>query len=506
MTSLPSTRSDQEVEEVQGVRPLRPLPSWTDTAPTQAPDPLESPLRIVIDDSYRDLVRPAGHIDKKTWSPRRVRLTYAVAFVAAGIPIFWLMSWLRITADPTHGTSAHVVDGLSFIWILLALPVVLNVLGALTFSNGSPTVEDPEAITNPVCFRLVTRGTNIEAMLKSVHAVRATMAQAPLFPYSVEVVTDRVLPLPDLDNVTSIIVPEEYQTPKGARFKARALDYALAASPVSDATWLFHLDEETHVTPSVARGIRNAIVEEESSGELRIGQGVVLYHRDLALHPFLTLADSVRTGDDLGRFRLQHQFGRTAFGMHGSFILVRTDVEKEVGFDLGPSGSITEDAWWSLSEMARGRRSRWVDGYCLEQSTRSIGDFIKQRRRWFIGLCLVCLRAPARFWHRVALVSSVAVWGVGWLGWWGISIAIVVFNVRIPFVVFLIGAASLTAYAALYVLGLELNLEQRGIPWPRRVVWHLIQVLLLPAFSLLESSAVVYGVIRPDFNFHIVKK
>ncbi len=284
------------------------------------------------------------------------------------------------------------------------------------------------------------------------------------------------------------------------------MNYALEASTVSDTTWLFHLDEETHITPSVVRGIRSAIIDEEASGELRIGQGVVLYHRDIGQHPFLTLADSVRTGDDLGRFRLQHQFGQTAFGMHGSFILVRSDVEKDVGFDLGPSGSVTEDAWWSLVEMARGHRSRWVDGYCVEQSTRSLGDFIKQRRRWFIGLCLVCLRAPTRFWHRIALVSSVALWGIGWLGWWSISIAVVAFDVRIPLVVFLVGSISLTAYSALYVLGLELNLDQRGVRWYRRIPWHILQVLLLPVFSLLEGSAVVYGVIRPDFDFHVVKK
>jgi hypothetical protein len=38
------------------------------------------------------------------------------------------------------------------------------------------------------------------------------------------------------------------------------------------------------------------------------------------------------------------------------------------------------------------------------------------------------------------------------------------------------------------------------------VPWHLAQILLLPVYSLLESAAVIYGVIRPDFDFHVVKK
>ncbi len=502
MTTLPTTRSDQEIEDLPP--PLQAVPELDPTDSADAAIGASSALAL----KQRELalLRPTGQMDKATWAPWRVRLSYAVAFVLVGVPIFFLMTWLRDISDPGDGTSAEVLDGLSFIWVLLALPVVLNVLGALTFRNGSKPTTDDRPITNPVCFRLVTRGTNVEAVLKSVHAVTTAMAQVPLFPFTVEVVTDRILPLPVMHCLTTILVPTDYQTPHATRFKARALHYALQVSPVTDTTWLFHLDEETHVTPSAVRGIRNAIVDEEASGELRIGQGVVLYHRDLTEHPFLTLADSVRTGDDLGRFRLQHTWGQTAFGMHGSFILVRNDVEKEVGFDLGPAGSVTEDAWWSLVEMTKGRRSRWIDGYCLEQSTRSVMDFVKQRRRWFIGLCLVCLHAPARLWHRIALVSSVLVWGVGWLGWWGISVAVIVFNVRIPYVVFLIGTVSLTAYSALYVLGLELNLEQRGVSPARRVIWHLLQLVFLPLFSLLEGSAVVYGVVRPDTNFHIVKK
>lgn len=63
--------------------------------------------------------------------------------------------------------------------------------------------------------------------------------------------------------------------------------------------------EETHLTRAVVRGIRAAVVEEEASGAHRIGQGAILYHRQLREHPFLTFANMARTGDDLGRFFLQ---------------------------------------------------------------------------------------------------------------------------------------------------------------------------------------------------------
>jgi egghead protein (zeste-white 4 protein) len=509
MTVAPATRP--EIPDIEDeLRLLSPLPHLFESADATV---LDRPSALLVEPAVEETSAAAAPrprrarpipVDQRPWSPWRVRVTFAVSFVVVGVPISTAMLWFWGHSSPAHGVAATVVDGFSYVWLLLALPVLLNVVGALAFTNANKKQAHAFPPGREVCFRIVTRGTNVEAVMKSALAVRAAMAQTPLFPFSVEVVTDNALPR--MDGVRTILVPKHYRTSTRAKYKARALHYALEVSPVADTTWLFHLDEETHITPSVIRGIHSAVADEERSGELRIGQGVVLYHRDLDQHPFLTLADSVRTGDDLGRFRLQHLFGQSAFGMHGSFILVRNDVERDVGFDLGPAGSVTEDAWWSLVEMAQGRRSRWVDGYCLEQSTQSVMDFLKQRRRWFIGLCLVCLRAPARLWHRVTLVTSVILWGVGWLGWWSVSIAAVAVNARIPWGVLLVGTASLAAYSALYLLGLELNLDQRGVRWYRRLPWHLAQMLLLPVYSLMESAAVLYGVMKPDVGFHVVKK
>ena len=73
---------------------------------------------------------------------------------------------------------------------------------------------------------------------------------------------------------------------------------------------------------------------------------------------------------------------------------MRNDVECAIGFDFGPRGSITEDAFWALVAMERGHRTRWVEGYLEEQSTQSVVDFIKQRERWFRGLVAVVFDAP----------------------------------------------------------------------------------------------------------------
>ena len=126
----------------------------------------------------------------------------------------------------------------------------------------------------------------------------------------------------------------------------------------------------------------------------RIGRGAILYHRQWRTHPILTLADNVRTGDDFARFHFQHRLSVTVFGLHGSYIVVKNSVEKQIGFDFGPKGSITEDAFWAMVAMQDGYRCRWVDGYLEEQSTQSVSDFVRQRRRWFQGLAKVALYAP----------------------------------------------------------------------------------------------------------------
>lgn len=47
-------------------------------------------------------------------------------------------------------------------------------------------------------------------------------------------------------------------------------------------------------------------VEEEWAGTHRVGQGTIVYSRHIETNRLLTLADSIRVGDDLGRFHLQY--------------------------------------------------------------------------------------------------------------------------------------------------------------------------------------------------------
>jgi beta-1,4-mannosyltransferase len=307
--------------------------------------------------------------------------------------------------------------------------------------------------------------------------------------------------------VRVIIVPKDYRTPNNSRFKARALHYALWNSSISDKTWIVHLDEETQPTSSAIKGVCNFIRQSELSQHLRIGQGGLLYHREWERHPFLTLADVGRTGDDFARFYFQHRLGVTLFGLHGSFIVVRNDIEKAIGgFDFGPQGDITEDAFWAVKAMEKGLRCTWVEGYLEEQSCMSFLDFLRQRRRWFQGLVKVALHAPVKLRWRLCLGLNTMLWGLAPFAML-YTFANLLHNVGINPEIRFLASYSFATFAALYITGLKANMDEHGVKgWGQRTLMTLSVFLLLPVFAAMEGLGVLWAMVTPVKGFQVVKK
>jgi egghead protein (zeste-white 4 protein) len=420
--------------------------------------------------------------------------------------LFYLEHAIVGAGRPPRGTEEAILKWASLLWAVPVAPALFGVVGLLLYRRPARVTSPLPQLDTLVCFRVVSRGDNVGALRATVANIRHEMAESPLFPYLIETVTDLPVDIEPGDDLRKMVVPRGYTTPNGSLYKARALQYALEVSPLPDEAWLMHLDEESHLTPSLLVGIQRAVAAEEASGELRIGQGAILYHRSLRKHTFLALADSIRTGDDLGRFYLQQRLGITLFGMHGSFILVRNNIEKTIGFDFGPAGSITEDAFWALRQMEDGRRSRWVDGYLVEQAPGSVRDFIRQRRRWFVGLIKVARHAPVRHRYRAFLGASVMLWSLSWLGLLYTYVELVV-GISIPLPIQIAGNFGYGTFLALYVLGLKINLDEfEPVGLHRAACLYALQVLLMPVFCVLEAVGVVYGIVKPETGFHVIRK
>lgn len=432
-----------------------------------------------------------------------------VAYMAIGMTLLYvLQSWLWPVSKPPHTIIEHIWSWGSLLWLGAVIPGTMGLAGMLTFRHPK-RLDTVKPINTLVSWRIVSRGTNVEALFETIRRCQTEMTKTPLFPYIIEVVIDNPLntnlPPPNND-LRYIVVPHEYHTLNEALYKARALHYAVEHSPLPDNAWIVHLDEETQPTSSGIKGICAMIKEEEASGTLRIGQGAILYHRQWKKYPFLTLADNVRTGDDFARFHFQHKLGVTVFGLHGSYIVVRSDIEKSIGFDFGPNGSMTEDAFWALVAMERGYRCRWIDGYLEEQSTQSIMDFLRQRRRWFQGLAKVSIHAPVKLKWRLSLGLNTFLWALAPFASL-YTFGHFFFGFQHEWWIRFLANYSFTSFEVLYLIGLKANLDEYGVTnWFKRAGWLTSQVVLLPFFSLLESLGVLAAVFRPVSGFHVVKK
>jgi beta-1,4-mannosyltransferase len=72
--------------------------------------------------------------------------------------------------------------------------------------------------------------------------------------------------------------------------------------------------------------------------------------------------------------------------MHGSNILLRSDVEEIVGWENGKT--IAEDSLFAINARIKCGKGLfgWHGGVVEEKSPLSLRDFVKQRQRWFWGL------------------------------------------------------------------------------------------------------------------------
>ena len=421
--------------------------------------------------------------------------------------LFYLQDYFwkgHAALTPSH---TSVLTNLSGVWCGALVPLVFVTIGLLWFHHNTHLDQAPRCPNSLVVFRIVTRGTNEEALLKTVQRCQDEMNRTPLFPFVVEILTDvRPKTEPSDRNVLLTVVPREYRTKRGALYKARALQYAMEYSPVPDSAWLVHLDEESHPTSSMIKGIALMVHECERTRNLNvIGQGAIVYHRDWEKHPYLTLADNLKTGIDFTTYYFQHRIGLTIFGLHGSFIVCRNDYEKQIGFDFGPEGSITEDAFFGLCAMQNGARTKWVDGYMEEQATQSVIDFLKQRRRWFLGLIKVCRYAPVSLkWRWPITLQAVSFFLSPFAFLY--SLFYIMDGHGLSPMLRIVANFAFAFYCTVQIAGLQANLIEHGTPFRKWPFWIGLQILLFPLFSGAEALSIAYALLKPDAGFHIVKK
>lgn len=399
--------------------------------------------------------------------------------------------------------------------VLLPLPLItFNFLGLVLFNAfpGKIKINDKfknvltESVDLPhFCFRVVTRGLYPELVNGNVNKNFSICIESGLSNFSIEVVTDKEICLSNMDNrVRQLVVPTTYKTSTGALFKARALQYALEphVSQLSDGDYIIHLDEETIVTKDVINGIANFALD----GEHSFGQGLITYTNQEIVNWFTTLADFFRVAEDMGKLRFQFKtFHKPIFGWKGSFVVSKYEAERDVSFDHGPDGSVSEDCYFAMIAYMKGYSFDFIQGEMWEKSPFSISDLIKQRRRWLQGLWLVVhspkIAIPYKFFLALSLYAWVTLPIVG-LSY----IVAMLFPVPSPIWISCIGSFCFSVSIYMYIFGViksfDLKKTNRGMVF----VYLIGAVVTIPFNIVIEDIATVWGLFGSKHSFYIVEK
>jgi cellulose synthase/poly-beta-1,6-N-acetylglucosamine synthase-like glycosyltransferase len=400
------------------------------------------------------------------------------------IPIITVMATAGMLVTLPRQTHTVGVFRAHDVLYLLSLPYVfLAIWGLLTRTPPLPTEEQRTLDRLIIC--LVTKGSNPEVVLRTYRSL------LPLCGPQVElcVVTDKSLPIPHL------LVPETFRT-RYARYKARALEYFRQQQRFGPGDWVLHLDEESVLD---ARGL-HACQEYCRRSPYLYGQGPIFYNNhDFWQHPVEAAADCIRAADDVAKFHLQLARLRwPIFGLHGSFLLVKGSLEDEITWDL--QGSLVEDYAFAVECMRRGLGVGEVEGIVREQSPKTVPDFLRQRRRWLVGIRGLSRMSPwARLWTLLWSASPLVR---------AATVADVLGGHGLPLAMLIAGNFISASFLYLYLMGSVIQDIDRRTPIAT-LLWHaLLTGILFPVSYTLESVAVLWSFVSREqrIGFETVQK
>lgn len=398
--------------------------------------------------------------------------------------------------------------------VLLPLPLItFNFLGLILFNAFPGKVKIKNDCNLPLdslklphlCFRVVTRGLYPELVQGNVNKNYLMCIESGLSNFSIEVVTDKEFSLINTDQrIRQLVVPDAYRTSTGALFKARALQYALEpqVSILNEGDYIVHLDEETIITKNVINGIINFALD----GKHSFGQGLITYINQEIVNWFTTLADFFRVAEDMGKLRFQFKtFHRPIFGWKGSFVVSKYEAEREVSFDHGPDGSISEDCYFAMIAFMKGYSFDFIQGEMWEKSPFSIHDLIRQRKRWLQGLWLVVHSSKIHLKYKFFLSMSLYAWVT--LPLVGLSyIVAIIFPVPSPIWLSSISTFCFAVSIYMYIFGVLKSFDIKNSGKSMVLVYLIAAVVTIPLNIIIEDIATVWGLIGSKHNFYIVEK
>jgi cellulose synthase/poly-beta-1,6-N-acetylglucosamine synthase-like glycosyltransferase len=311
------------------------------------------------------------------------------------------------------------------------------------------------------------------------------------------------------------------------------------------------MDDESYVTDQTIISLLKFIRE----GNAMASEGPIFYPLKFeSANPLTAIAESIRpfTCYDC----VSQMTNPPPLHMHGSNLLVRSDIEDSIGWNFGPTLAEDQIFGYRIYEKYGPKSMGWHGGILLEQPPLNLKDHFMQRRRWVLGSLQNMERFPII--HKFKLMFKLGTYFMGFVS--GVVSTILYFHAFIPKILALLpmnginlditswfdilmktffsestlnasinGSSPLDPMVGLillfpytmwlfsYQLGLFLNLRYSRISVIKRIALHLQTLLLSFVIGLLETFPAFWAMLeyyildktnktKKVHDFYVIKK
>ncbi|MCL5678245.1 MAG: glycosyltransferase family 2 protein [Candidatus Thermoplasmatota archaeon] len=290
-------------------------------------------------------------------------------------------------------------------------------------------------------------------------------------------------------SATEITVPGAYETGNRTKHKMRALQYGIERLHdlgYDRETYICHLDDDSLVTEEYLEHIFR-MKEEAGQGFLRL--------RKTGVHMLSTLADMVRVSN-CDSFCHFFNAGGHPKSVHGEGLVIRADVEYQLGWDYGTYGA--DDLIMGQLIVKQGYSFGFIPHPIFIAPPVSARDFYKQRRRWIMSILWSSRRI--REIDAVTMDWFLYRYAVGWTGVLGIVVFAfgILEGFMLPLPVEAMLVFNLLSYFLFYQYGSARTSKKYMIP----------MALLQFPVALYEGGTLIYSLLFPPArdSFDVITK
>jgi len=379
-----------------------------------------------------------------------------------------------------------MIDVLGYLWLLWLIPAPCFIYFFVSYLRQSPKLVNKDLSEpiprNPRILFQITSKKCPPIVYDAVNRIIEVAAKVSYSNYRIDVVTDREA---SIEGANMVIVPQKYQTRNRARFKSRALHFAVEYRKLhhenTNDIWILHLDEESFITRQTLISVLKYLGGPEPA---LVSEGPIIYPNKMFDVGVTRYSESLRPYTCHNC--VSQMTSSMPLNMHGSNLLVRADVEDYVGWDFGGIGASEDQRFGHEVWRKIGSVFGWHGGLLEEQPPLTVSDFMVQRRRWLLGN-IANLRAGKLPWtKRLNSMVQTASWIVGFPAGIATMLAFILPQ-DIPMWLHIVLVGSTLIWLLSYQIGLEQNLRPFQFSRLRKIKEHVIMLVLTVPLGLLET-------------------